>query len=264
MVWLPILFPAGVLPLLGAAYSRAREYTCDRYGLVCCQDSEDAIAGVAALAAGGRRWKTLNSLVYAGQSAASRGFWMSFHELIGDYPWLVKRVAALKALAANQAVKHPRRHLLAWVFALFVPRFGIRGGGGGLTSVIIVVAVIGILAAIAIPAYQDYSNRAAVVAGLQQMRAVERAVEGYAVENKAWPKSGADVGLTDTGNKFGPRIAAVELGENGVIFVRFRGPGLDGAGIALVPNVIEGQFEWRCAGLEIKQTLLPAQCRSAK
>ena len=60
LLWGPVLFPAGILPILGAAYSRAREYTCDFYGLACCEDPQDATRGVAALAAGGKRWRTLD------------------------------------------------------------------------------------------------------------------------------------------------------------------------------------------------------------
>ena len=51
LVWAPLLWPARILPLLGAAYSRAREYTCDLYGLACCKDPQDACYGLAALAA---------------------------------------------------------------------------------------------------------------------------------------------------------------------------------------------------------------------
>jgi Zn-dependent protease with chaperone function len=46
--WSPVLMPASVLPLVGAAYSRAREYTCDRHGLAACSSIESAQAGMAA------------------------------------------------------------------------------------------------------------------------------------------------------------------------------------------------------------------------
>ena len=95
LVWEPVLWPASVLPLLGAAYSRAQEYTCDNYGRACCSDVRDAELALAAIAAGARRWETLNLPAYVGQVAGTGGFWMSFHELVADYPWLVKRVARL-------------------------------------------------------------------------------------------------------------------------------------------------------------------------
>lgn len=58
LLWSPILFPAMLLPLIGAAYSRAREYTCDNYGFICCPNPKDAIFALAPLAAGANRWKT--------------------------------------------------------------------------------------------------------------------------------------------------------------------------------------------------------------
>ena len=45
--------PAAWLPLLGAAYARSRESTCDRYGRACCASAEGAARSLALLAAGG-------------------------------------------------------------------------------------------------------------------------------------------------------------------------------------------------------------------
>ncbi|QNA87573.1 M48 family metalloprotease [Massilia sp. Dwa41.01b] len=154
--WATVLLPASFLPLVGAAYSRAREYTCDRH-LAACEHPLNAEFGIAALAAGGKRWRTMNKGAYIDQARETEGFWMSFHELVGDYPWLVKRMAAVRALAAGQEVRQPRRHVLATIMALFVPRTGATGGGGAIMT----VAIVGILAAVAIPAYEKYTQKAA-------------------------------------------------------------------------------------------------------
>ncbi len=47
--------PALWLPLLGAAYSRARESTCDRHGAACCDSGEEAVRALSVLAAGESR-----------------------------------------------------------------------------------------------------------------------------------------------------------------------------------------------------------------
>ncbi|MBL6986195.1 MAG: M48 family metalloprotease [Methylobacter sp.] len=151
--WGPYIWPAGILPLLGSAYSRAREYTCDQFGLACCNESKPAVQGLVALAAGEKRWATLSIPAYLEQAEETNGFWMSFHELVADYPWLVKRAARLE----NPNYSLPIRNPFAWLFALFVPRLGV---GGGMAGLLTMVAVIGILAAISIPAYQDYTKRA--------------------------------------------------------------------------------------------------------
>jgi hypothetical protein len=150
--WGPYIWPASILPLLGAAYSRAREYTCDQFGRACCNGSQSAVQGLVALAAGEKRWATLSVPAYLEQTKDSSGFWMSFHELVADYPWLVKRAARLD----NPAYSSPMRNPLAWLLALFMPRFGFGGGMGGMVAM---VAIIGILSAIAVPAYHDYTKR---------------------------------------------------------------------------------------------------------
>lgn len=115
----PFLAPALCLPLLGAAYSRAREYTCDMYGALCCSP-EAAQQGLALLAVGPKRFKTLNIGEYIAQAKETSGFWMSFHELIGSYPWLVKRYARVSPDLAPGTV--PSRNFFAFLFAAFVPR----------------------------------------------------------------------------------------------------------------------------------------------
>ncbi len=150
LLWRPVLLPASVLPLLGAAYHRAREATCDNYGAACCDDPRDAVAGLSVLAAGEKRWQAMSFPDYAAQARESSGFWMSFNELISDYPWLVKRVARVTARAQGEPPEIPSRNALAYLFAMFVPRLG-GVGGGGMVNLLVVVAVIGIIAAIAIP-----------------------------------------------------------------------------------------------------------------
>jgi Zn-dependent protease with chaperone function len=79
-------WPVLWLPLLGAAYSRAKENSCDRHGLACCTSAASAAHALAALSAGAKRWAKLDAGSYLRQSAGTNGFWMSFHELVAGYP----------------------------------------------------------------------------------------------------------------------------------------------------------------------------------
>jgi Zn-dependent protease with chaperone function len=99
-------WPVLWLPLLGAAYSRARESTCDRHGLMCSDSAQGAVQALSILAIGKSRWRELNSKAYLQQAERTGGFWMSFHELLSGYPWLTKRAARLSATN----VEIPRRH----------------------------------------------------------------------------------------------------------------------------------------------------------
>lgn len=257
LLWGPLLAPALLLPLLGAAYSRAREYTCDRYGLVCCENPQDATTGLAALAAGGRRWRILSKESYAGQTQESSGFWMSFHELVSDYPWLVKRMAMLNALIAKQKAAMPSRSGLAFFFALFVPRLGV---GGGAASVLVFVAIIGILAAIAIPAYQDYVTRAGIMGATPHIQKSKAAVVDYAVKNQGWPGGNEALGLPETG-AFGPDIKSIRIQEGGIVVVTFaKGPVADKS-IVYQPYVEDQRIYWECDGEELPPKYLPPDCR---
>ena len=66
-------WPVLWLPLLGAAYSRARESTCDRHGLACSGSPEGAAQALAALSAGAERWKQLDVTAYVSQTTHASG-----------------------------------------------------------------------------------------------------------------------------------------------------------------------------------------------
>ena len=133
------------LPLLGAAYSRAKESTCDRHGRACCESPESAARAMVALAAGAERWREVDLAAFEAQASLTRGFWMSFHELTSGYPWLTKRVA--RVLHPEAAL--PARNGFAYALALFSPY---AGRGGGALGIVVLAAVIGIAAAVGIPA----------------------------------------------------------------------------------------------------------------
>ena len=77
LFWDRILAPALLLPILGYAYRRAEEYTCDRYGAACCESPADAAAAMAAIVAGDTRWKAMSIKNYLQQVNDTGGY--------GDY-----------------------------------------------------------------------------------------------------------------------------------------------------------------------------------
>lgn len=88
-----LLAPARLVPYLGAAYSRACEYTCDRVGAHCQPDG--AVAGLLVIAAGKQLYGQVDVRAFAEQAAADDGFWVRRAELLSSHPRLPKRVAAL-------------------------------------------------------------------------------------------------------------------------------------------------------------------------
>ncbi len=255
--WHWVLMPASILPLLGAAYRRAQEYTCDRYGLACSKDLATANVALLAIAAGDSRYASTSAEAFATQSHTG-GFWMSFHELTGDYPWLTKRVSSMSAAARDAEPQHPRRNFFAWLLALFVPRFG----AGGAASMLVVVAIIGILAAIAIPAYQDYTTRAQVTLGLNAAGPFKNAVEQFAYEDQSWPGSTEELG------ERAPQVAeaatqhvAVEVTENGVVVVTYLTGALADHTVSLAPDVQNQEIVWTCYSDDLEPKVLPRNCR---
>lgn len=261
--WGPVLAPMAWLPLLGAALRRAEEYTCDRHGLRCCSDPADAYAGMAALAAGHSRWPRLNMAAYQEQRFDVTGFWASFHEFTSDYPWTVKRAWALEQLTKGQEPRQRARNFFAGVLALFVPR--VPGAGGG-TGLLMLVAIIGIMAAIAIPAYQDYIRRASTTVVTSHAAADGELLEAYALRERKWPTTLDEIGLPETGFDAAGAQIEILLGDDGALNYRFNGAGFAGQTLSMVPQPeMQGEellgLSWQCASADMPAKWLPQNCR---
>jgi Zn-dependent protease with chaperone function/type II secretory pathway pseudopilin PulG len=235
------------LPLLGAAYSRARESTCDRHGLACCGSGGAAVQALSALAAGRARWRTLNVATYVRQTGHSDGFWMSFHELLSGYPWLTKRAARM----TNEGTALPARNPFAYVLAFFVP-FGGRLGGG--FASLIMVYIVGVFAAIAIPAYQDYTIRAKLTAVVIESQPAREKLAAYYLSSHRIPDSlgtaGIDAQLAD-----GSPLSLDPRGMSLTVTTKH-------GDLVFVPSNDHGRIMWTCSnGKGLKPTQLPPSCR---
>lgn len=96
LAWRWLIAPARLVPYLGAAYSRACEYTCDRVGAYC--EPEGAIDGLLVLSVSGWLHTHVNALEFARQAEADTGFWIRRAEWVSSHPRLPKRVQALLSL----------------------------------------------------------------------------------------------------------------------------------------------------------------------
>jgi type IV pilus assembly protein PilA len=135
--------------------------------------------------------------------------------------------------------------------------------GFTLIELIIVVAIIGILAAIAIPAYQNYIIRSKVTELAVAADACKTSVsEYYQTMNGVYPPTLAASGCTNVTSKF---IASLDVSTAGVITVVESGTGATPAAgtFVLTPAVAVagGGLDWSCTASTIDKQFLPASCR---
>lgn len=244
---LGFLAPARALPLIGTAYARAREYTCDLHGLACCDDAKDAAYALAVLAAGERSWSQVNLNRFAAQSEETGGFWMSYHELTGEYPWLTKRMKHLMSVAAGTRPAFPARHPMAWLAAFFTPPVS-GGSGGAMGSLVAMVAVVGILAAIAVPNFLRFQLKSKVSGVAQARQEIEAATTGYIEQTGYFPSSLAEAGLADP--YVTPQIAGVRIGDSALAIqlTPELAEGVGGDTVTLTPYLEQGEVRWACDG----------------
>jgi type IV pilus assembly protein PilA len=91
--------------------------------------------------------------------------------------------------------------------------------GFTLIELMIVVAIIGILAAIAIPAYQDYTIRAQVTEGLNLAGAVKAAVAETFAQTGSWPATNAAAGVGSGSGITGKYVTGVTVANGGITIV---------------------------------------------
>ncbi|MGD8743092.1 MAG: NINE protein [Granulosicoccaceae bacterium] len=149
---------------------------------------------------------------------------------------------------------------------------GVAAGEGGSAALVVVIAVlagffivipvIGILAAIAIPAYHDYTVRAKVNEAIAAGMTAQAYVEEYTVEYQAWPPADAAVDLAVPIN--GQPVASARMLADGVVeLTLLHGPAqVADKTILLEPDIAEGFFSWSCTGGTLEARYRPARCRA--
>jgi len=139
-----------------------------------------------------------------------------------------------------------------------------KSRGFTLIELMIVVAIIGLLAAIAIPAYQDYVIRAKVTEALSMMGAAQVAVAERTISSGSFPTGNAEAGISDAAEITSNYVSRLEV-DNGVITVTFKNTNssIDGRILMMKPTYTPGSsVTWKC---EIEDATysryVPLNCR---
>jgi len=133
--------------------------------------------------------------------------------------------------------------------------------GFTLIELMIVVAIIGILAAVAIPAYQDYTKRAQVSEGLGLADGAKTAVVEFYTSKGVWPTNNTSAGLASSASIKGNAVTSVGVAAGGVLTVTYNTKVASNQTIILTPTNATGSVTWTCNGGSVLAKWRPTACR---
>ncbi|MCL6004970.1 pilin [Neisseria meningitidis] len=121
--------------------------------------------------------------------------------------------------------------------------------GFTLIELMIVIAIVGILAAVALPAYQDYTARAQVSEAILLAEGQKSAVTEYYLNHGTWPKNNTSAGVASSSTIKGKYVKEVTV-ANGVITATMLSSGVNkeiqGKKLSLWAKRQDGSVKWFC------------------
>ncbi|HFA2726671.1 TPA: pilin, partial [Neisseria gonorrhoeae] len=121
--------------------------------------------------------------------------------------------------------------------------------GFTLIELMIVIAIVGILAAVALPAYQDYTARAQVSEAILLAEGQKSAVTEYYLNNGEWPENNTSAGVASASDIKGKYVESVTV-ANGVVTAQMKSDGVNkeikNKKLSLWARRENGSVKWFC------------------
>ncbi|ENS9050658.1 pilin, partial [Neisseria gonorrhoeae] len=121
--------------------------------------------------------------------------------------------------------------------------------GFTLIELMIVIAIVGILAAVALPAYQDYTARAQVSEAILLAEGQKSAVTEYYLNHGKWPENNGNAGVANPTEIKGKYVQSVTV-ANGVVTAQMKSDGVNkeikDKRLSLWAKRQDGSVKWFC------------------
>ncbi len=130
-------------------------------------------------------------------------------------------------------------------------------------AILPIIAIVGILAAVALPAYQDYTHRVKVAEALVEMDEFSAQVSAFIRRTDFIPNGKVDVGMKDY-QTTSEVLSDIDIIQNGKIVGKFQPFSTNGEEYTIIytPTVEGENISWGCTEGSLPNKLRPSRCRS--